>query len=183
MSIDPRFLKTSGVEAFTGNELLVKGALEAGVGLITGYPGSPVSDVFDCITSLGPYLAERGVVAQIANNEGLATARLTAGEVAGDVEDETRKQRIQQLILNHQDGVLAIGQLPGQGRLARCHLAAKEDQLGHGLAATYPTACESFDRTSSGHAAERRARVSKHTSTVCCVAQCVIDSLSWRRSS
>ena len=74
--VDPRFLKTSGVEAFTGNELLVKGALEAGVGLITGYPGSPVSDVFEAISMIAPYMTERGLVAQIANNEALATARL-----------------------------------------------------------------------------------------------------------
>src|SRR3954469_1253781 len=81
--IDPRFLKTSGVEAFTGNELLVKGALEAGVGLITGYPGSPVAEVFDTISMVAPYLAERGVVAQIANNEALATARLNGARQAG----------------------------------------------------------------------------------------------------
>lgn len=56
---DPRFLKSSGIEAFTGNELLVKGALEAGVGLITGYPGSPVSEVFDAIGLIAPVLAER----------------------------------------------------------------------------------------------------------------------------
>src|SRR5215212_977022 len=73
---DPRFLKTTGVEAYTGNELLVKGALEAGVGLITGYPGSPVSEVFDAISLVAPLLAERGIVAQIANNEALSTARL-----------------------------------------------------------------------------------------------------------
>lgn len=81
--VDPRFLKTSGVEAYTGNELLVKGALEAGVGLMTGYPGSPVSDVFDTVSSIAPYLAERGIVAQIANNEALATARLNGARQAG----------------------------------------------------------------------------------------------------
>jgi len=80
---DPRFLKTSGVEAFTGNELLVKGALEAGVGLITGYPGSPVSEVFDAVSLVAPLLAERGVVAQIANNEALSTARLNGARQAG----------------------------------------------------------------------------------------------------
>lgn len=80
---DPRFLKTSGVEAFTGNELLIKGALEAGVGLITGYPGSPVSEVFDAVSLVAPYLAERGIVAQIANNEALATARLNGARQAG----------------------------------------------------------------------------------------------------
>lgn len=81
--VDQRFLKTDGVEAFTGNELLLKGALEAGVSLITGYPGSPVSDVFDSITANAPYLAERGVVAQIANNEALSTARLNGARQAG----------------------------------------------------------------------------------------------------
>src|SRR5260370_108524 len=81
--IDPRFLKSSGIEAFTGNELIVKGALEAGVALITGYPGSPVSEVFDSIGAIAPYLAERGVVAQIANNEALATARLNGARQAG----------------------------------------------------------------------------------------------------
>ena len=45
--MDPRFSKTAGWEAFTGNELILKGALEAGASLLTGYPGSPVADVFD----------------------------------------------------------------------------------------------------------------------------------------
>ncbi|MFN0117205.1 MAG: DUF6537 domain-containing protein [Elusimicrobiota bacterium] len=81
--IDPRFLKESGFEVFTGNELLVKGFIEAGVGLVTGYPGSPVSDVFDTIHEISPYLAEKGMVAQIANNEALSTARLNGARQAG----------------------------------------------------------------------------------------------------
>src|SRR5437879_13624328 len=62
---------------------MVKGALEAGVGLLTGYPGSPVSDVFEAISMIAPYMAERGLVAQIANNEALATARLNGARQAG----------------------------------------------------------------------------------------------------
>ncbi|MCB4756717.1 MAG: 2-oxoacid:acceptor oxidoreductase family protein [Elusimicrobia bacterium] len=81
--VDPRFLKFSGVEAYTGNELIVKGALEAGVGLVTGYPGSPVSDVFEVLSAVSPYLSEKGVVAQIANNEALAAARLNGARQAG----------------------------------------------------------------------------------------------------
>ncbi len=81
--VDSRFLTFSGVEAYTGNELLVKGALEAGVGLITGYPGSPVSDVFEVITDIAPYITQRGIVAQIANNEGLAAARLNGARQVG----------------------------------------------------------------------------------------------------
>ena len=51
MAIDPRFLAESGHEVFTGNELLVKGALETegGVHLLTGYPGSPVAGFFDIL--------------------------------------------------------------------------------------------------------------------------------------
>jgi hypothetical protein len=83
ISIEQRFLSGQGIEAFTGNELLVKGALEAGASLITGYPGSPVSDVFETLSNISPYLVEQGIVAQIANNEALATARLNGARQAG----------------------------------------------------------------------------------------------------
>jgi indolepyruvate ferredoxin oxidoreductase len=80
--VDARFTKTSGQEAFTGNELIIKGALEGGVNLITGYPGSPVADVFDVAARISPYLEERGIVAQIANNEALAAARLNGSQMS-----------------------------------------------------------------------------------------------------
>ncbi len=80
--MDARFTRSSGTEAFTGNELIIKGALEGGVNLITGYPGSPVADVFDVASSITPYLEERGIVAQIANNEALAAARLNGAQMA-----------------------------------------------------------------------------------------------------
>ena len=43
--IDPRFTQEAGPIVFSGNELLVKGALETegGVHLLTGYPGSPIA--------------------------------------------------------------------------------------------------------------------------------------------
>ncbi len=81
--VDPRFLKNGGIVGLTGNELLVKGALEAGAALLTGYPGSPISGVFETIESIAPYLEEIGVVAQIANNEALAAARLSGACQAG----------------------------------------------------------------------------------------------------
>jgi indolepyruvate ferredoxin oxidoreductase len=80
--LDNRFLKTEGVEAFTGNELILKGALEGGVNLFTGYPGSPVADVFDAAQKIAPYLKERGILAEIANNEALAAARLNGSQMA-----------------------------------------------------------------------------------------------------
>jgi len=56
MPIDPRFMADAGREVFTGNELLVKGALETegGVHLLTGYPGSPVAGFFDVCGDLTP---------------------------------------------------------------------------------------------------------------------------------
>jgi len=81
--VDPRFLSEKGIETFTGNELIVKGGLEAGMNLLTGYPGSPVADVFEAASSIAPYLAEKGILAQIANNEALAAARLNGAQIAG----------------------------------------------------------------------------------------------------
>jgi hypothetical protein len=54
----------AGRAVLDGNELIVKGALEAGVSLITGYPGSPVADVFTICETHAPYLRELGVEAQ-----------------------------------------------------------------------------------------------------------------------
>ena len=41
--MDERFTQASGAHVYTGCELLVKGALESGVSLLTGYPGSPIA--------------------------------------------------------------------------------------------------------------------------------------------
>ncbi len=81
--MDPRFLAEKGTETFTGNELIVKGGLEAGMNLLTGYPGSPVADVFEAASAITPYLKEKGILAQIANNEALAAARLNGAQIAG----------------------------------------------------------------------------------------------------
>ena len=85
MSIDPRFLDDAGRQIFTGNELLVKGALETegGVHLLTGYPGSPIAAFFDSLESIGPLLHEHGVVAKIANNEALSVAMVNGAQMVG----------------------------------------------------------------------------------------------------
>src|SRR5256885_1120504 len=95
MAIDSRFLAESGREVFTGNELLVKGALESegGVHLLTGYPGSPVAGFFDCLGDIGELLKSKGIRAFQANNEALgvaavngprtAAAPLNAGRISG----------------------------------------------------------------------------------------------------
>jgi len=81
--MDERFLKEEGTEVFTGNELILKGALESGCALITGYPGSPVSDVFDSAYANREFLKKYGILAEMANNEALAVARLNGSRMAG----------------------------------------------------------------------------------------------------
>jgi indolepyruvate ferredoxin oxidoreductase len=84
MATDPRFLTESGREIFTGNELLVKGALETegGVHLLTGYPGSPVSGFFDILGDIKDVLSAHGVRAFQANNEALGAAAVNGSQMA-----------------------------------------------------------------------------------------------------
>ncbi len=80
--MDDRFTQASGTHVYTGCELLVKGALESGVSLLTGYPGSPLAEVFDVIQRNAELLKNNGIVAQIANNEALSIARLNGSQMA-----------------------------------------------------------------------------------------------------
>ena len=80
--MDERFTQASGTHVYTGCELLVKGALESGVSLLTGYPGSPIAEVFDILQSNAELLKTNGIVAQIANNEALSIARLNGSQMA-----------------------------------------------------------------------------------------------------
>src|ERR671914_647750 len=84
MGMDPRFLADSGREVFTGNELLVKGALETdgGVHLLTGYPGSPVAGFFDSLGDVKDLLCKHGVRAFQANNEALGAAAVVGSQMA-----------------------------------------------------------------------------------------------------
>ncbi|HSU69298.1 MAG TPA: 2-oxoacid:acceptor oxidoreductase family protein, partial [Tepidisphaeraceae bacterium] len=84
MATDPRFLTDSGREVLTGNELLVKGALETegGVHLLTGYPGSPVSGFFDILGDIKDVLKANGIRAFQANNEALGAAAVNGSQMA-----------------------------------------------------------------------------------------------------
>src|SRR3954451_12232570 len=84
MGIDPRFLAEAGREVFTGNELLIKGALETdgGVHLLTGYPGSPVAGFFDTLGDIKDLLNAHGVRAFQANNEALGAAAVIGSQMA-----------------------------------------------------------------------------------------------------
>ncbi len=82
MKVDRRFLTADGPEIFTGNELLLKGALEAegGVHLLGGYPGSPNAGFFDAMAQVKDLLNEKGIRAVMNNNEALATAMLNGSQ-------------------------------------------------------------------------------------------------------
>src|ERR1700733_3682066 len=84
MGVDPRFLAGSGREVFTGNELLLKGALETegGVHLLTGYPGSPVAGFFDVMGDLSDLLGAKGIRAFQANNEAISVAAVNGSQMA-----------------------------------------------------------------------------------------------------
>src|SRR5947209_10334458 len=83
MATDSRFLAEAGREIFTGNELLVKGALETegGVHLMTGYPGSPVASFFDILGDIKDVLQKHGVRAFQANNEALGAAAVNGSQM------------------------------------------------------------------------------------------------------
>ena len=82
MKVDPRFLAAEGPEVFTGNELLIKGALETegGVHLLGGYPGSPIAGFFDSLALIKDLLIEKGIRALINNNEALAAAMINGSQ-------------------------------------------------------------------------------------------------------
>jgi indolepyruvate ferredoxin oxidoreductase len=84
MSTDPRYLANTGREIFTGNELLIKGALETegGVHLLTGYPGSPVAGFFDIMGDISDLLKAKGIRAFQANNEALGVAAVNGSQMA-----------------------------------------------------------------------------------------------------
>src|SRR6478672_1199631 len=111
MPCDPRFLAESGREVFTGNELLVKGALEAegGVHLLTGYPGSPVAGFFDTLGDVKDLLKTNGVRAFQANNEALGAAALVGSQMAPCRSIATMKS----VGVNVASDALAIGNLAG----------------------------------------------------------------------
>ena len=77
-----RLFQEDGRNVFTGCELLVKGGLEGRVNFLTGYPGSPIAEVFDIIERNGKPLQDHGVLAQLANNEALSAARLNGTQMA-----------------------------------------------------------------------------------------------------
>lgn len=109
--MDLRFKQEEGISIFTGNELLVKGALENRVGLLTGYPGSPVAEVFDAAERIRDLLVEKGVMVQIANNEALSAARLNGAQM-----ESIRAVTVMKSVGAHvASDALALGNMAGTG--------------------------------------------------------------------
>ena len=80
---DKRFVQQSGIDAFNGNELIVKGALESQVGLIAGYPGSPVAEVFTILEENADILREVGLWGEMTNDESQGAAALNGAMDVG----------------------------------------------------------------------------------------------------
>ncbi len=79
--IDRRFLKEEGYDVFNGNELIVKGALEAGIQIASGYPGSPVAEFFTFTEKYADWLAENGFYWEAAKNEAEGAGRLNGARI------------------------------------------------------------------------------------------------------
>src|SRR5215467_6410882 len=80
---DQRFVQGSGKNVFNGNELIVKGALENKVGLLAGYPGSPVAEVYTIIEENADILREHGLWGELTNDESQGAAALNGALEAG----------------------------------------------------------------------------------------------------
>ncbi len=80
---DKRFVQQSGIDVFNGNELIVKGALENQVGLIAGYPGSPVAEIFTILEENADILREVGLWGEMTNDESQGAAALNGAMDVG----------------------------------------------------------------------------------------------------
>ena len=69
-----------GRSLLLGNEAIVRGALEAGVGFATGYPGTPSSEVTDSFAELSD---EAGLVFEYAVNEKICLELAFGASLAG----------------------------------------------------------------------------------------------------
>ncbi|MDA0710463.1 MAG: indolepyruvate ferredoxin oxidoreductase, partial [bacterium] len=128
MNIDRRFIQENGIGIFTGNELIFKGALEARLALMTGYPGSPVAEVFDAAERVRELLSEKGIVVQIANNEALGAARLNGAQM-----ESIRAMAVMKSVGVHvASDALALGNIAGTGEGAAALVVMGDDTWSEG---------------------------------------------------
>ncbi len=70
-------------EILSGNELIIRGGLEAGFSLYTGYPGSPLADFFNILYEKRDELQKKGIKVVIGNSEANAAAMASGAKQAG----------------------------------------------------------------------------------------------------
>ena len=63
-----------------GNEAIARGAIEVGVGVVTGYPGTPASEIIDTLASLAKKL---GIYVELGVNEKVAVEVAAGASFAG----------------------------------------------------------------------------------------------------
>lgn len=71
------------IQILNGNELIVRGGLEAGFSLYTGYPGSPLADYFNILFKQRNELLGKGIKVVLANSEANAAAMASGAKQAG----------------------------------------------------------------------------------------------------
>ena len=69
-----------GIELLLGNEAVLRGAIEAGIGFACGYPGTPSTEVSDGFAALAPHL---GIPFEYSVNEKVALEMAFAASLAG----------------------------------------------------------------------------------------------------
>ncbi|MFX1268541.1 MAG: indolepyruvate ferredoxin oxidoreductase subunit alpha, partial [Promethearchaeota archaeon] len=67
-------------ELLMGNEAIARGAIEAGVRFVTGYPGTPSSEI---VESMAKVAREAGIYVEWSTNEKVATEAAAAASFAG----------------------------------------------------------------------------------------------------
>ena len=82
MTADHPLITAGGghTELLLGNEAIVRGAIEAGVGFACGYPGTPSTEVTDTFAQLAPHL---GIPFEYSVNEKVALEMAFAASLAG----------------------------------------------------------------------------------------------------
>lgn len=72
--------KPGSVELLMGNEAIARGALEAGIGVASAYPGTPSSEI---ITNLGKVAKKMGLYVEWSINEKVAVEVAAAAALSG----------------------------------------------------------------------------------------------------
>jgi len=67
-------------ELLLGNEAIARGALEAGIGVATGYPGTPASEIIDTLASIA---AKMDIYVELGVNEKIAVEVAAGASFAG----------------------------------------------------------------------------------------------------